>query len=390
MGKDSPPPPDYKGAAEATAASGQETNAQQTYANRPTVTTPWGSQTWQTSKQIDPSTGKPVTAWEQKINLDPRQQAALDDQLAITEGRSGAAKELLGQATDAFQRPFNWDDAPERAPGFDFGAMPDTQKKLNGSSGDYRRRAQDAITELQRPDLERSRAAAETRLANQGITKGSEAYEADMRAVSDNENRAHLQAIAEGRNESVLAFGQDMGAADLNNKGIAGDISNRMNAGSFNNNNRTAAIAEEAQRRGMTLNELNALLTGQQVAMPQIPGAPQAGKAGGTDYSGALNNTYMAQLDQSNRDNAASASTTSALASAAGIAAYFAFSDARLKTDVREVGILSSGVRVVHYRYRGRPRLYTGVIAQEVARVIPEAVVLHPSGYLMVDYSKVH
>jgi hypothetical protein len=51
----------------------------QNYANRPTINTPWGSQSWQTQAGIDPSTGQSVTQWTQNTNLTPQSQAALDE-----------------------------------------------------------------------------------------------------------------------------------------------------------------------------------------------------------------------------------------------------------------------------------------------------------------------
>jgi hypothetical protein len=50
---------------------------------------------------------------------------------------------------------------------------------------------------------------------------------------------------------------------------------------------RNSAIAEEAQRRGMPLNELNALLTGQQVSMPQMPSFSPAAQGQTPDLLGA-------------------------------------------------------------------------------------------------------
>ncbi len=229
-----------------------------------------------------------------------------------------------------------------------------------------------------------------------------------MRDVDDAEARARLQAIDSGRQESAQMYNQDLSTAGFNNQRQAQDqsqilargtfgnqaqtqtLANQIQEGQFNNSNRSAQIAEQQLKRGMTLNELNALLTGQQVATPQFGAAPTAGAAKGVDMSGAVNSQYSSAVDMANANNQQSASTAGAATSALAMAAMFAFSDSRLKEDITEVGLLPSGVRVVHYRYRGRSRRFYGVIAQEVARIIPEAVVLHPSGFLMVDYSKVH
>jgi len=61
---------------------------------------------------------------------------------------------------------------------------------------------------------------------------------------------------------------------------------------------RQQAIAEEAQRRGMPLNELNALLTGQQVGMPQMPGFNAAGVAAPSNMLGAAQATGQQSIAQ--------------------------------------------------------------------------------------------
>lgn len=98
MGKSGPKAPDYKGAAEAEAAANKELSREQTYANRPELTTPWGQQSWTNSQVIDPGTGLPVTAWQSKITLNPQQQAALDSQMRVQVGKSEGAEALLARA----------------------------------------------------------------------------------------------------------------------------------------------------------------------------------------------------------------------------------------------------------------------------------------------------
>lgn len=404
MGKKSaPPPPDYKGAAQETAQGNIENTAAQTWANRPNVTTPWGGQTWESSSTIDPSTGKPVTQWDTNITLTPEQQQALDSQQRVQMGLSQGAEGLLGQATDAFSNPMDWGSLPERGGSVSAGPLTKSvalQKGLNGSSSDYRQRAQDAITELQRPDLERSRAALDTQLANQGITKGSEAYDAEMRRQSDSEARAHLAAIDSGRAESQLQFGQDLSSMEAGNKAAMDEagfgnnaqgqsLQQAIQAGGYNTTNRQSAIGEDQQRRASVLNELNALLNGQQVNNPNQPQFNQAGKAAGADVTGAMNGTYGAQMDQFNAEQQNRSSTQQGLGTAAMLAMMY-FSDLRLKENLVQIGVLSSGIKVYEFNYRAYPGIkFTGVIAQEVMEVMPSAVHEADSGFLMVDYSKV-
>jgi hypothetical protein len=80
-----------------------------------------------------------------------------------------------------------------------------------------------------------------------------------------------------------------------------------------------------------------------------------------------------------------------ALSAAAAIAPYAAmlFSDERLKDDMEPVGETYEGDTIYRYTMKwGGPAMF-GVSAQEVAETHPDAVAMHPSGYLMVDYNQV-
>lgn len=66
------------------------------------------------------------------------------------------------------------------------------------------------------------------------------------------------------------------------------------------------------------------------------------------------------------------------------------FSDRRLKDDVKRIGELDSGLSVYSFRYKGEVTPRIGVMAQETARLFPEAVGMHPSGYLTVDHARIH
>lgn len=66
------------------------------------------------------------------------------------------------------------------------------------------------------------------------------------------------------------------------------------------------------------------------------------------------------------------------------------FSDLRLKTDVETTHHDSKGRRWVNFKYVGDDTVHHGVIAQEVRKTDPHAVIEHESGYLMVDYGALH
>lgn len=73
-----------------------------------------------------------------------------------------------------------------------------------------------------------------------------------------------------------------------------------------------------------------------------------------------------------------------------GLAVAGLFSDERLKKDIAEVGKTKDGQNVYSWVYKGDPTETThmGLLAQEVQEKTPEAVNMHPSGFLKVDYKK--
>ena len=68
---------------------------------------------------------------------------------------------------------------------------------------------------------------------------------------------------------------------------------------------------------------------------------------------------------------------------------YSLASDKRLKTDMRRVGTSAMGLPIYQYRYVGHDKWCEGVSAQDVQRLVPDAVSKHETGYLMVDYNKI-
>jgi polysaccharide export outer membrane protein len=63
-------------------------------------------------------------------------------------------------------------------------------------------------------------------------------------------------------------------------------------------------------------------------------------------------------------------------------------SDIRLKRDISKLGELDNGLWLYRFRYLWSDTYYVGVMAQEVERVVPEAVVRDADGYLRVNYDR--
>ena len=71
-----------------------------------------------------------------------------------------------------------------------------------------------------------------------------------------------------------------------------------------------------------------------------------------------------------------------------GSGSTFDVSDIRLKRDIVALARLDNGIGLYRYRYLWSDQLYVGVMAQEVAGIVPAAVVCGPDGYLRVDYRR--
>ena len=49
---------------------------------------------------------------------------------------------------------------------------------------------------------------------------------------------------------------------------------------------------------------------------------------------------------------------------------------------------LDNGIELYRFRYKGDSETYVGVIAQQVVRLVPDAVMRGKNGYLLVDYGR--
>ena len=59
----------------------------------------------------------------------------------------------------------------------------------------------------------------------------------------------------------------------------------------------------------------------------------------------------------------------------------------RLKTDIHEVGTTAHNLPLYTFRYIGKDGQYEGVMAQDVLKVMPRAVIVGEDGYYRVDYN---
>ena len=271
MGKKAPRAPDYNAAEQRTAQASQEAVNTQNVANRPTQNTPWGNSQW---------TQGPNGQWTQNVSLDPQDQQALDSQQQLGADRSRFAGGMFNRVQNEMGAPVDFN-----------------QFQGYGQLGDYdtrRQSAEDAAysrsTGRLDPYWQQQNSDMEVKLRSQGLVPGDEAYDRATgnmnRARNDAYSTARDDAVGQGRQESTLAFDQQLGTAD------------------YQNNLRTQQIQDELTKRGWGLNEINSLLAGSQVGMPDMPNFEASSRAQAPNYSNAALNTYQARLDKFNAKQA--------------------------------------------------------------------------------------
>lgn len=317
MGKSSaPPPPDFASAAQATAQGNLEATRAATRANRIDQYTPYGTlrYTQRPTDEIDyaaynkamdeynralssqsgsggfgglggnplfggqgqGSTFNPVapslenfrkvdpdSGWEQRVELTPEAQAALDQQLALNQKYGEVANIGFDKVRNIFENPE-----------LDVSGLP--QRAINVGQT-----AQEAILSRLNPQLMQQEEALRTRLANQGITLGSDAYGREMTAQGQRANDLQMQAALQGIN--------------------------------LDQANRASALEEQAYLQDRPLNLINALRSGNQVQAPQFQQFAQQATTTGPDILGATQAQYNAQVAANNANNANKSAFTSGL-----------------------------------------------------------------------------
>jgi DNA-binding transcriptional MerR regulator len=425
MSKQTPAAPDYTGAANAQAQSSREVTEQQTWANRPTINTPFGQQTWEVKPTWDPSTGQYLNSWTQDTNLTPQAQSALDAQMNIQQGKSNIAQGMLGRVQNEYSQPMDWDhltqlaDTPQGQQIHGNNYSPEDIQRGVGDTPDYIKSAGDAIygqwSDRQEPLMAQQKDQMRTQLYNQGLKEGDQAYDAEMRKLenqqSDARQQAQYQATIGSGQEAQRMQGMDVTQGQFHNQasqqalqqqlGIGGQQFNEnmqaggqnfnqgMQSANYQNSLRQQQIAEDMQKRGFSLNEINAILNGQQVSMPNMPGFSQANASQAAQYNQAAQNQGQYALDAFS----AQQQQMNSLMSGAGSAAMM-FSDRRLKKDIQPMPENYDWPPYIkwysyHYVWESDEDPYhIGVMADEVEN-IPGVVHVDPvTGYKMVDYGR--
>jgi hypothetical protein len=199
---------------------------------------------------------------------------------------------------------------------------------------------------------------------------------------------------ASTNNAQTQQYNAAMANANLNNQQLSQLYNQQLQSGQMSNAASNQQLAQNQAVQQNPLNILQALRTGAQLNTANLPavGVSQPGQLAnwqGADMLGAA--TAQGQYDQSvyNAQAAANAQMMSAGIGAAGAlggAGIKAASDRRLKKNIKRIGTHVLGIGLYTWDYLwGEP--FAGVMADEVEQVMPEAIVMHPSGFKMVNYS---
>jgi len=305
--------PDMNAAAVAQGELNREVVRDQTYANRPTQYTPWGYTKW-TTETLPNGTEQ----WTQTQGLTPELQRALNQQIAQQGARSELAYGLTGRMANEFGTPMNYGGLNPYAKGPEQQyTLPEQMQRSMGFSdiaavGDptvLRGRAEDALYNKGQsrlaPRFEEQRRAMEVKMRNQGLGPEDAAWKAQMDSIGQQETDAYGQlqsdAVLQGLGEQSQLWNQGMGARQqaVGERQASSAFRNQaanqafqqmlqanqqnfgqgLQASNYANQLRQSQLAEMMQRRGSSLNEINAMLYGQQVQNPQMPSFAQAGQA---------------------------------------------------------------------------------------------------------------
>jgi hypothetical protein len=342
---------------------------------------------------VDPSSGQTVTKWLQEQNLSPELQAALAKQFQLQGQKTDLASGQMDRVAQDFEQPFDWINLPQT------GAAPTAREIAPTTSGwdpnafaKQREEYTQAAWAAMQPEHQRQEEALRTRLMNQGLPAGSEAFNNEMNRLQGAQSAERWNALNAGitqqktLNDMMLqnqsqAFGQTQAAAGQG-------FQQEKDSAAYQSLLRQQAIAEQSQRRGMSLNEMNAILQGQQVNPASMPSFTGAGQGQGPNYLAAAQGQGQFDMSRYAADQAQAGATNAGLGSLAAIAAYAMLSDRRLKKNIRRVGKLPSGIPVYTFEYLDSNEMFVGVMADEVLPIIPEAVILRPDGFYMVNYAQ--
>lgn len=144
---------------------------------------------------------------------------------------------------------------------------------------------------------------------------------------------------------------------------------------------RQSELQEAAYLRGLPISEINSLMSGSELLMPQFTPPLQTGIQP-VDIAGYIDRNYQQEAANANAFN------RGLFGFAGNVLPAMIGSDRRLKKDIEPLGKLSNGIPVYSFTYRHNGQKAVGVVADEAKLVVPDSVA-NIGGIDFVDYGKV-
>jgi hypothetical protein len=245
-----------------------------------------------------------------------------------------------------------------------------------------------------------------TPYANGSMIGNNPALQAQLAQIaSDTTNQVNGQFAAAGRdmsgmNQQTLARGIAQGEAPV----IAGqynqDVANQLGAANslYGAQNSTSGLLAGLTQQGLA-NQQQGVASSQDALNAQnYTPQQQLALAQLTQSIPAQNLALLAQIgvpiaglgsqttgQTQGTQTASGAQQFAQIAGGLGSLFKFTPSDMRLKQDIEPVGMLFDGTPVYGYRYKGAPAYHIGLLAQDVEKTNPNAVI-EINGYKAVNY----
>jgi len=233
-----------------------------------------------------------------------------------------------------------------------------------------------------------TRAAADVATAN---ANSVEQTNRSLESMGVNPNSGKFAALRTGVNLNNAAT---MAAAETNarDSGVAQDWAKRMEVTNLGRNLPGATTNSYQVATGAG----NSAVSGQNQTAAQYINGISAGNSTIMQGQGlgiqGLSNMTSSQTSAYNAQQAANASAQAGIGQLAGTAlmagaTYAKYSDRRLKQKIVQVGEDPRGFSIYEFAYRHSPDIrYRGVMADEVAHVVPQAVTYGEDGFARVNY----
>ena len=188
MGKDSgsaPDPIDATALGKQQFALNQQTADLMAKYNRVNQNTPTGNTSWSQD-----SNGN----WTQNVSMNPALQHAFDAQTQLQTNQNLNANDALNRA------------AASAGKGYDLSGLP----ALSNDYSKDRDQTTQSILDRLKPQQDQDRQALEARLASQGLSGGSQAWNTGMDSFNRGINDARLAAVQAGNQEQQQLFGEGL------------------------------------------------------------------------------------------------------------------------------------------------------------------------------------